>query len=117
MIMCVLLCYPVSIRIYYFWFISVFFFQIKLSVISAWIKSCNPLAFSVMMLFYLVYLSAQAAGNIWLSKWSSDPSPINGSQDIPLRNLRLGVYGGIGGIQGTIPIYSRFTLQLIFGKT
>ena len=66
------------------------------------------------MLFYIVYLSAQAAGNIWLSEWSNDASTVNGSQDLALRNLRLSVYGSIGVVQGGMSAHFWITPLLVF---
>ena len=52
-------------------------------------------------LFYCVFVASQCFTNIWLSWWSTDPPPVNGTQDTELRDLRLGVYGGLGLVQGT----------------
>ncbi len=45
-------------------------------------------------------MSSEVASNIWLSEWTNDPVSSNGTQDITLRDLRLGVYGALGGAQG-----------------
>ena len=48
---------------------------------------------------------ARVGSNIWLAVWSND-KPINGTQDIELRNMRLGIYGLLGALQGmSIPTY------------
>jgi len=48
-----------------------------------------------------MYLASQVGTNVWLSLWSNDPPPYNSSmEDIGLRDLRLGVYGGLGIVQG-----------------
>ncbi len=47
-------------------------------------------------------MSSEVASNIWLSEWTNDPVSSNGTQDIPLRDLRLRVYGALGGAQGNI---------------
>ena len=43
--------------------------------------------------------------NIWLSLWSEDMSAVgpNATVDTDLANLRVGVYGGIGGAQSKYP--------------
>ena len=43
--------------------------------------------------------------NIWLSLWSGDMSAVgpNATVDTDLANLRVGVYGAIGGAQGKYP--------------
>ncbi|GFT87124.1 multidrug resistance-associated protein 1, partial [Nephila pilipes] len=38
----------------------------------------------------------EIGSNVWLSKWSSDPPLPDGTQNKPLRNLRMGIYGLIG---------------------
>jgi hypothetical protein len=50
--------------------------------------------------FYVMFVASQCFTNIWLSLWSTDPLPINGTVNTSLRNLRLGVYGGLGLVQG-----------------
>ena len=72
----------------------------KLTVFKSYFMSCGILYVSVGLAFYLVYLAAQTFTNIWLSEWSNDPPSANGSQDLGLRDLRLGVYGAMGGVQG-----------------
>ncbi|GFT36073.1 multidrug resistance-associated protein 1 [Nephila pilipes] len=50
-------------------------------------------------LFILGFATSKAfdiGSNVWLSKWSSDPPLPDGTQNIPLRNLRMGIYGLIG---------------------
>ena len=42
--------------------------------------------------------SIKVCTNIWLSVWSGD-TPVNGTSDRELLNLRLGVYGGLGVAQ------------------
>ena len=54
----------------------------------------------VSIIFYIVYVATQIATNIWLSEWSNDQPEPDGTQDIALRDLRLGVYGGLGAGQG-----------------
>ncbi|GFV87311.1 putative LOC100569746 [Trichonephila clavipes] len=53
------------------------------------------LAFSF-ILGFAAYKAFEIGSNVWLSQWSSDPPLPDGTQDIPLRNLRMGVYGLIG---------------------
>ncbi len=76
-----------------------FALQIRMAVFAAYIKSCGIVPFVTALIFYSGYLVAQVFTNVWLSEWSND-QPVNGSQDIGLRDLRLGVYGGLGGLQG-----------------
>ena len=70
-----------------------------MKVFRAWLSSCGVLPVCSTLLFYSLYIVAQIATNIWLSAWSSDV-PASGGQDVEQRNVRLGVYGGLGGVQG-----------------
>ena len=67
---------------------------------ASYLRACGIGYTIITVIFYLWYISAQAATNIWLSDWSNDPASPNGTQDIPLRDLRLTVYGGLGAAQG-----------------
>ena len=53
-------------------------------------------------LFYIIYVVAEIVTNIWLSEWSDDEPEPDGTQDIAMRNLRLGVFGVLGAGQGNI---------------
>ena len=55
----------------------------------------------ISIIFYVFYVATQIATNIWLSEWSNDQPEPDGTQDTGLRDLRLGVYGGLGAAQGT----------------
>ena len=72
----------------------------SLQVFRAWLASCGALPVTCTLLFYVLYIASQIATNIWLSAWSSDVPLPDGTQDTDQRNLRLGVYGGLGGVQG-----------------
>jgi hypothetical protein len=55
---------------------------------------------------------ASVGSNVWLALWSSD-KPRNGTQDIELRNMRLGVYGALGAAQGfTFLFYFIFSISM-----
>ena len=71
----------------------------KWKVFASYGRACGVCTTVTVIISYMVYTAIQVAANVWLSAWSSD-RPINGTQDIPKRNLRLGVYGAFGGIQG-----------------
>lgn len=62
-----------------------------------------PVAISI-VIFYIFANAASVGSNIWLSEWSND-EVINGTQDIPLRNMRLGVYAALGFGQGKMSIH------------
>ena len=54
----------------------------------------------ITVVFYIIYVATQVGTNIWLSEWSNDKPEPDGTQDTALRDLRLGVYGALGGGQG-----------------
>ena len=82
--------------------------QVKLSVFFAYLKSIGVLLSMVIILFYVLYNVASVYSNIWLSEWSNDlPIRVNGTNgtviemvDTDKRDLRLGVYGALGFLQG-----------------
>jgi ABC-type multidrug transport system fused ATPase/permease subunit len=70
---------------------------VKLAVFVSYLKACRFVPIVVALVWYVVYLAAQIATNVWLSLWSNDVPTNNGTtQDTALRDLRLGVYGGLG---------------------
>jgi hypothetical protein len=79
----------------------IIWFQVKLAVFMSYVRSCRFLPVVSTILSYIVYLGSQIGTNVWLSIWSTDPPPFNTSlQDTGLRDLRLGIYGGLGIVQG-----------------
>ena len=75
--------------------------QVSWSVIKAYVRAGGIWAFVLIVIAHTIYGASQVAANIWLSVWSNDAA-INGTQNKPLSDLRLGVYGGIGVVQGRI---------------
>ena len=76
-------------------------FQISFGVFAIYLKACGFLMCVVTVIFYIFYVATQIGTNIWLSEWSNDQPEPDGTQDTELRDLRLGVYGGLGGGQGS----------------
>jgi len=81
--------------------------QVKLSVFAAYVSSCRLVPVCLAVAWYIAYLTAQITTNVWLSIWSNDNQLVNGtnSKDTSLRDLRLGVYGGLGIGQGQSTVY------------
>ncbi|CAL1297856.1 unnamed protein product [Larinioides sclopetarius] len=52
------------------------------------------------MLGFAAYKCFEIGSNVWLSQWSSDEPLPDGSQNVPLRNMRMGIYGLLGLGQG-----------------
>ena len=74
----------------------------RLAVFKSYLEACGVVWMAATLAFYAVYLGAQVFTNIWLSNWASDPPSASGTQDQGRRDLRLGVYGAMGGVQGRV---------------
>lgn len=71
---------------------------VKWSVYKHYMK-CIGWVFSIATVaFYAIYQGFQLSGNIWLSKWSTDPLA---TTDEGVRNMYLAVYGVLGFLQST----------------
>lgn len=93
-------------------------------------SQCNRLIFQVGWRVYWTYFAAQGSGavflyfltlfiyqgavvlsSVWLSIWTEDPlmansTLVNTSQYTSKRDMYLGVYGGFGGVQGPLLLFS-----------
>lgn len=76
---------------------SPFLHQVKRSVFWAYLKAIGVLLSCISLLLFLTHHGLSLFSNYWLSLWTDDPV-VNGTQ--PNRNMRLGVYGGLGLSQG-----------------
>ncbi|XP_060071681.1 multidrug resistance-associated protein 1-like [Ylistrum balloti] len=75
--------------------------RVKLSVFLSYLKSVGPFLSCIIIMFYIMYNITSVYSNIWLSEWSNDEAEaVNGTIDTAQRDLRLGVYGALGFIQG-----------------
>ena len=74
-------------------------FQIKGNVLSAYIQAGGLHFMSGYLLSFCAYVTGQVLTNIWLSAWSDD-QPVNGTIPMDQTTYRLGVYGGLGAVQG-----------------
>uniref|UniRef100_T1JBI7 ABC-type glutathione-S-conjugate transporter n=1 Tax=Strigamia maritima TaxID=126957 RepID=T1JBI7_STRMM len=61
---------------------------------------------------YVISSAFTVGSNIWLSIWSEDPVSLDGKQDIGLRDLRLGVYGGLGFGQASFVLFASYSLAV-----
>ncbi|GIX76074.1 multidrug resistance-associated protein 1 [Caerostris extrusa] len=64
------------------------------------------------ILGFAAFKCFEIGSNVWLSKWSSDEPLPDGTQDVPLRNLRLGIYGLIGLGQGLTTLIATIILAI-----
>lgn len=86
--------------------------NVKGSIVKSYVQAGSYTFWVIAVVFYLFYLAAQVATNIWLSDWSNDKPSVNGTQDFKQRDLRLGVYGGLGGMQALCVLGQSFLLAL-----
>jgi hypothetical protein len=80
--------------------------SVKLSVYAAYIRASSVFLFVVMVMTIVATQAVNALSGIWLTKWTTDPLltntsvPHNTSEYDDQRDLYLGVYGGLGALQG-----------------
>ncbi|OWF40077.1 Multidrug resistance-associated protein 1 [Mizuhopecten yessoensis] len=86
---------------------------VKMTVFLSYLKSVGPILSCIIILFYILYNIASVYSNIWLSEWSNDEAAtVNGTVDTAQRDLRLGVYGALGLVQGTVIVFASLCLYL-----
>ncbi|XP_013411118.1 multidrug resistance-associated protein 1 [Lingula anatina] len=71
---------------------------VSFAVIVAYMKALGMVAFFTTVFSYIGFVGCMIGSNIWLNIWSND-QVINNTQDRALTDLRLGVYGALGGGQ------------------
>ncbi|XP_076072760.1 multidrug resistance-associated protein 1-like isoform X1 [Mytilus galloprovincialis] len=87
--------------------------KVKLNVFMAYLRSVGLLLSMLIIFFYILYNAASIYSNIWLAEWSNDNSTVvNGTYDTDQRDLRLGIYGLIGIIQGIFIVISSIMLYV-----
>lgn len=70
--------------------------RVKWSTYVYYAKALTSRVVIFTVIFYVVAYSCQMGSSMWLSIWSNDKPNPDGTQNIELRNLRLGVYGALG---------------------
>lgn len=70
--------------------------QVKMTVYGYYMRAIGSGLTALTILFYVGSQTCTVLSNIWLSKWSED---VNSTQPA-VRDLYLGVYGGLGIGQG-----------------
>ena len=74
--------------------------QVTRYVFSKYLRACGYVFWPGVIAWWLLFVCTSAVTNIWLSMWSNDVPTGNVTVDNNLSDLRLGVYGGLGVIQG-----------------
>ncbi|KAG1691092.1 Multidrug resistance-associated protein 1 [Nymphon striatum] len=70
--------------------------DVNWSVYKAYAKTIGITLSLVFIFAWLLSQTSFAGSNIWLSEWSNDLPPMNGTINSQLRDLRLGVYAALG---------------------
>ena len=73
--------------------------KVKFSVYVRYFQALTWFWLIVLLIGMIGMQVASLGSNIWLALWSND-KPINGTQDIDQRNMRLSIYGLLGALQG-----------------
>ncbi|CAL1540417.1 unnamed protein product, partial [Lymnaea stagnalis] len=81
--------------------------RVKMTVFMAYVRAVGAFLSVLILFFYILYNSASIYSNIWLSQWSNDARNPNISADEDQRNMRLGVYGALGVLQGIFILTSQ----------
>ncbi|XP_025086070.1 multidrug resistance-associated protein 1-like isoform X1 [Pomacea canaliculata] len=74
--------------------------RVKFSVFLAYLKAVGVVLSVIIVVLYILYDAANIGSNVWLSDWSNDARNPNKTSDSEHRNMRLGVYGALGVVQG-----------------
>ncbi|XP_052261658.1 multidrug resistance-associated protein 1-like isoform X6 [Dreissena polymorpha] len=86
--------------------------RVKLGVFMAYMKAVGIFLSVITVLFYVLYNAASLYSNIWLSDWSNDATKLNGTTDPAQQQLRLGIYGLLGFVQGAFLLFAALWLRL-----
>ncbi|KAI0230543.1 Canalicular multispecific organic anion transporter 1 [Lamellibrachia satsuma] len=74
--------------------------RVKMNVFLAYMRSVGVFTSCIILLLYTLNNIATVYSNFWLSYWSNDAAEANGTIDTGRRDMRLGVYGALGLVQG-----------------
>ncbi|XP_054717541.1 multidrug resistance-associated protein 1-like [Uloborus diversus] len=86
--------------------------SVKTYVYFEYIKSYGLWHCLVIIIGYLLSNSFSLGSNLWLSVWSNDSLDPDNANNIDLRNLRLGVYGGLGAGEIISTLFTSISMNL-----
>ncbi|GIY40685.1 multidrug resistance-associated protein 1 [Caerostris darwini] len=86
--------------------------SVKSTVYFDYIKSYGYWNFFFTVLFFTFINGFSVGSNLWLSVWSSDSLNPDANSDIKLRNLRLGVYSGLGSGEVVFTLITSILMNL-----
>ena len=70
--------------------------SVKLDVYKKYMQTIGWILSAVILLCFVVSNLSQVFGSLWLSEWANDALDPNNVGNTALRDLRLGVYAGLG---------------------
>ncbi|OQV17405.1 Multidrug resistance-associated protein 1 [Hypsibius exemplaris] len=87
---------------------------VKWDVYMTFLRHMSLPASLGIMLFYFMFNGISVGTNIWLGYWAEDAKDPFRRNSTEWRDYRLGIYGGLGGIQGLFVFFS--ALILAYGQ-
>ncbi|GAV03421.1 hypothetical protein RvY_13847 [Ramazzottius varieornatus] len=88
--------------------------KVKWNVYTTYLSHTSYPAGLGVILFYLIHNAVSVGTNFWLGDWADDSEKPERVNDTAWRDYRLGVYGGLGGVQGLFVFLS--ALILAYGQ-
>lgn len=85
--------------------------SVKLAIYLDYAKAVGFIGVGISLICFATSQGFNLGGSLWLTAWSNDALDISKRNDTNLRDLRLGVYGGLGALEasfqwiGTLCIY------------
>ncbi len=86
--------------------------SINLKVYGRYFQLIGIFSTIFILLTFIASNVAQVLTSLWLSEWSNDSLDPNKTSDKNLRDLRLGVYAGIGCVECSFSLIANFSLNL-----
>lgn len=78
-------------------------FQAKTGALHFYLRAIGFPTSCLILVFEILFEVTARSTHVWISAWTGDrTNDINGTVDIEQRNMRLGVYAGLGILQGTV---------------
>lgn len=76
--------------------------QVKFSIYMKYLQAVGWYSIFFIILAYVINSVALIGSNLWLSAWTHDSKTFNGTNyPASQRDMRIGVYGALGLVQGT----------------
>jgi ATP-binding cassette subfamily C (CFTR/MRP) protein 1 len=86
--------------------------SVKWTVYWEYIKKIGLIGASAVLILNMSSSALNIGSSQWLSAWSDDSNNLNKTEDIQLRNLRLGVFGALGCGQSLFLLISTIIVNL-----